>query len=348
MKKSSYLKKFTDMRNYLQNFLKFFVFLVLTGIIINGFAEKRDINKVVADGTIACNDTVQIIMNWTCNSTVEPDQLLEGNYPDYGIFEVNIIDNGGTSIGNSLSGEYVGMILLAEVIDTTSNNRCWSHIEVLDNYAPILECDTLFTTCATNPLPGSLLPKNFRFEFNPDAEIPDNDTLFLDFEIGDVPGAIITDLDFRLKIDHQRNLDLEAYLISPELEEVQLFTTLTCGEDNFDVTFDDQAVKTSADLTAECCACDPSVKGRFKSLDNLSALNGGLLTGQWRLVVIDKNSDYIGIVRKAEFLFKQNGGKITFPIPTGSSIPVVVGNKTYKVASGFDPCGSVNLVIMIQ
>ncbi|MGE5355172.1 MAG: proprotein convertase P-domain-containing protein [Deltaproteobacteria bacterium] len=331
------------MKNYLQNFLKFFIFLVFAGIIINGFAEKRDIKAKKADGTLACNDTVQIIMNWTCNSTVYPDQLLEGNYPDYDIFEVNIIDNNGESIGNTLSGEYVGMTLLAEVIDTETLNKCWSRIQIKDNYAPILDCDTLFTTCVVNPLPGSFLPKNYRFEFNPDTPIPDNDTLFMDFNVGNVPGAFITDLDFRLKIEHPRSLDLQAFLVSPANDTVWLMNNLTCGDANFDVTFDDQAQKTAADLAGECCACDPCIKGRFRAVENLSAFNGEIPVGDWRLAVIDRNANYSGTLLKAEILFKQNGGKITFPIPPTSSVPVLTGDKTYLVESGFDPCGSVEL-----
>jgi subtilisin-like proprotein convertase family protein len=343
MKKSSYLTKITDMKNYLHIFLKFFIFFSFSLVLTKGYGNERDIKGINADGTIACNDTVQIIMNWTCNSTILPDQLLEGNYPDYGIFEVNIIDIDGNSQGNTLNEDNVGQILLAEVIDTTNSNRCWSHIIVLDNYAPVMECDTLFTTCWADPLPGSLLPKNYRFEFRPDAEIPDEDTLKLSLFVGNVPGAVITDLDFRLKIDHERNLDLEAFLVSPANDTVRLFENLTCGNANFDVTFDDQALKTATQLSAECCACNPSVKGRFKALELLSDYNTELPGGNWILNVIDKNDGYTGIVKSAEILFKQNGGKITFPIPSGASLPVLIADKTYKVVSGFDPCGSVEL-----
>ena len=343
MKKSSYLTKPTDMKNYLQIFLKFFIFLLFAFSTSNGYAFERDIKTTKTDGTIACNDTVQIIMNWTCNSTIYPDQLLEGNYPDFGIFEVNIVDNDGVSIGNTLSSDHVGLVLLAEVIDTTNFNKCWSRIKVLDNYAPILECDTFFTTCWADPLPGSLLPKNYRFSFDPNTAIPDEDTLRLNLFVGNVPGAVITDLDFGLKIDHGRNLDLEAYLVSPANDTVWLFNNLTCGDANFDVTFDDQATKTAANLTTECCACDPSVKGRFNAIENLSDFNAELPGGNWTLVVIDKNAGYTGVVKRAEIMFKQTGGKIKFPLPPGASTPVLIADKTYSVVSGFDPCGSVEL-----
>jgi subtilisin-like proprotein convertase family protein len=343
MKKSNYFTKFKEMKNYLQKFLKIFMFIFFAVAVLNVFATKNDIEKKLVDGTIACNDTVHIVMNWTCDTEVMPDQLLEGNYPDYGIFEVNIINNNGQSIGNTLSKEYVGQILIAEVFDTTTLNKCWSRISIKDQYAPILLCDNLYTTCFSDPLPGSFMPKNFRFAYDLNEAIPDNGALNLDLFVGNVPGAKITDFDIRLKIEHERNLDLEAYLLSPANDTVDLFDNLTCGNANFDVRFDDQATKTESDLSVECCACDPCIKGRFQPTGNLSDFNGEIPTGNWRLVVIDKNAGYTGFVTGVELLFQQSGAKVTFPIPAGASTPILIDNKTYEVTSGFDPCGSVEL-----
>ena len=284
-------------------------------------------------------------MNWQCSAVVNPDQLLEGNYSDYGIFVVNILDDDGNPIGNTVSASEVGKVVLAEVLDTQTLNKCWGHIQVVDNYAPVFTCDTVFTTCYSDPVPGSALPHNFRFAFTPNADIPDEDTLEVEFYVGTVHGAVISDFNVRLDIQHERDLDLAAYLISPANDTVVLFDNLTCGNADFDVVFDDQAVKTAADLSSECCPCypEPSVHGTFKPVGTLSDYIGELPGGNWKLRVVDKNSGYTGVLKKVEFIFKQNGGYVKFPLPSGSANPVSNGFHSYIVSYGFDPCGEVLL-----
>ncbi|MEZ4907002.1 MAG: proprotein convertase P-domain-containing protein [Saprospiraceae bacterium] len=288
---------------------------------------------------------MQIVMNWQCEAVVQPDQLLEGNYSDYSIFTVNILDDDGNSIGNVLTSEYVGTVVMAEVYDNTTQNKCWSAIQVVDNYAPVFTCDSVFTTCYSDPEPGSLLPENYRFSFSPNAEIPDEDTLEIEFYVGEIQGATLSDFNVRLNILHDRVLDLGAYLISPNNDTVNLFDNLTCGNADFDVVFDDQASKTSSDLSSACCPCapDPSVSGTYQPLGSLSVLNGEVPGGVWKLRVYDKNQDYTGVLKNVDLIFKQTGGVLVFPLPAGTATPVSNGFQSYIVSFGFDPCGEVLL-----
>jgi len=342
MKNLIYYTKRTKMKKIELNLFKFLSLLFFALTIQNVSAINND-KPTKLFSTIACNDTVEISMNFDCEAKVTPDQLLEGNYPDMTIFVVNIIDQNGASIGDELDKNYVGQTLIAEVLDTTTTNKCWSHIRVVDKVAPVLDCNEMYTTCYKDPLPGSSLPHNFRFAYKLGYDIPDGDTLKQELEVGVVPGAEITDLNVKLNISHENLIDLKAFLVSPQNDTVVLFDNLTCGEENMEVELDDEADKTAADLSAECCPCDPAISGKFKSIDVLSIYDGGSPTGTWVLNVIDKNQGNLGKLDYVALLFKQNHGFVNFPIPTTSSTPIKTGEREYLVKSGFDPCGEVKL-----
>lgn len=345
MKYLFYTTKRMKMKKIELNLINFLIVVLMFSIHMNGYSKNNveSLLKGGKDGTIACNDTVQIVMDIDCVTEIQPDQLLEGNYPDFGIFEVNVIDQNDISIGNIITSEHVDMILVAEVLDTTTGNRCWSHIDIKDKFAPQLECDTIYSTCFDDFVPNSLLPHNFRFAFQPDKKIRDNDTLRMSFEVGIVPGAIISDINFRLNIEHPRVLDLEAYVISPTNDTVNLFDLLTCGNANLDIVLDDEATKSEADLSNACSPNVCAVEGDFQPVGNLSDYDGNTPTGVWTLVVIDKNAGEEGVLKDFDIIFKQNGGYLNFPIPLTSSTPILLEDNKYLVESGFDACGEVIL-----
>ncbi len=345
MKNSLYTVKRKKMEKIEFNLLRFLSIGILIFIIHAGYASNAGIKYMdkPADGTIACNDTVNICMDLDCITEITPDQLLEGDYPDMGIFQVIIYDENGDPLGNTVYKEQVGLVLVGEVIDTTNGNKCWSYLDIYDKAAPPLVCDTIFTTCYDYPVPGTNTPHNFRFAYDPNEPIPDEDTLRYSFEVGKIPGAHITDVNFILDIQHENDINLAAYLVSPQNDTVELFNQLTCGNENFYVEFDDQAEKTDVDLTNECKLNDPAVKGKFQPTGNLSDFNGEIPSGIWTIVVIDKYAGDTGVLTHFDLLFKQLGGYVNFPIPQGSSFPIVTGEHEYVVESGFEPCGPATL-----
>ena len=342
MKYLFYTTKRTKMKKIELNLIKNLSLTVMAFFILLSSAKGRADNLL---STIACNDTVAISMGIDCTTTVTPDQLLEGNYPDFGIFTVNIIDQNGVSIGDFLTSDYVNQTLTAEVYDTVSTNKCWSKITVVDKIAPPIECNEIYTTCYKDPVPGSLAPHNFRFAFNQTAKIPDNDTLKYSMDVGEIPGAHITDLNIKLSIKHLRILDLEAFLVSPNNDTLALFGNLTCGNANMEIELDDSATNSAADLSATCSPNDPTIEGKYKSIDNLSTVNNSSPTGTWVLNILDKNAGMAGALTHVDLLFKQRYGYINFPIPATSSNPIKLNgiDNAYRVVSGFDPCGEVIL-----
>lgn len=335
--------KTTDMKKIFYFFWGIFILLLLnvTGLQANHNPGK---NSKVRE-TMACNDTVQVILNNQCSGIITPDQILEGNYEDYGIYDVNIIDASGNYNGNTLLASYAGTVLLVEVRDTVTSNRCWGHIEVVDKIGPSLNCSPIYSTCYSDQKPGVFLPSNYRFLFEPNQAIPDNDSLIYYFTVGNIPTAKMTDLNIRLAINHQNNIDLAVYLVSPGGKRVDLFSDLTCGNPGFDVMFDDEAVNTANDLTLECAPNfpDPCVKGTFKSLELLSGYDGFAPSGTWKLVVVDKTAGNTGFLTNVELLIKQSGGKLVFPLLAGSSAPLVSGVREYTVNTGLDACGPATL-----
>lgn len=111
-----------------------------------------------------------------------------------------------------------------------------------------------------------------------------------------IAGAgIISDVNISsLDISHPWIGDIRVELMSPLGTVISLFdrpgysgTGWGCGEDDIDVSFDDGAVSTAADLEVMCAVTTPSISGAFQSIDALSGLNGESITGVWTLTVYD-------------------------------------------------------------
>ncbi len=302
--------------------------------------------------TLACNDTVNVSVNLDCIAKVTPDQLLEGDYADYSVFEVNVFEEDGNSIGDTVTSNQVGKILLAEVTDTTTGKYCSSRIKVVDKVAPVFACQDVYTTCYDDMIPGDLLPHNFNFEYDflhkYITEGP-GDTLFVDLPVGNVPGAVVTDLDVELNITHNSTSDLRVFIISPEQDTFWLFKELDdCAYPDLEVRFDDQAKKTHKDFKEEscsnCCPGEPGVKGRYQALDTLAKFADDTLTGTWKIGIVDSvaNSE-TGQLNSVKLFFKQEGGVLEFPIPESASTPIHLEGNKYEVLEGFDLCGTATL-----
>lgn len=121
-----------------------------TGVDITLQASLTDGNNCTAFDTItftvyrggsslACNDLVNITLDGDCSATVLPDDVLEGTYPDYGIFDVVILDR-SRNIGNVVTGAQIGRNLQVRVYDRCNNNYCWGNLTVEDKMAPTIDC----------------------------------------------------------------------------------------------------------------------------------------------------------------------------------------------------------------
>ncbi|MEJ6589320.1 MAG: M12 family metallo-peptidase [Crocinitomicaceae bacterium] len=107
--------------------------------------------------------------------------------------------------------------------------------------------------------------------------------------------GIISDLNVAsLNISHPYVGDLSATLTSPSGTIVQLFdgpgiptSNFGCNQNDMEVSFDDAAANTAADLEGTCDATPPAIGGPFQAEDALSDFNGESMTGTWTLTVFD-------------------------------------------------------------
>ncbi len=91
--------------------------------------------------SLGANLRVQIPLGLDCSSTIVPDMILEGTYPcidtDY---VVNIINSDGVPIGNTVTEEHAGQILMVSVSTVIGGFSTMGSIEVIDNTAPLASC----------------------------------------------------------------------------------------------------------------------------------------------------------------------------------------------------------------
>ena len=91
----------------------------------------------------------------------------------------------------------------------------------------------------------------------------------------------IGDLNLNIQVNHTYIGDLEITLYAPTGESVLLIDDVCGSDENFNVTFDDEA---SAFFSSSCA---DNLTGTFKADGNLSAFNGLSLDGVWTLEIYD-------------------------------------------------------------
>lgn len=312
----------------------------------SGNTSTRSFNVTVNEfanpvNTLACNDQVNVSLDGNCEGLITPDMVLQGN--QYGCFDnytVIIKDKAGNVFGNIVTGDMVGLDLIAEVYDP-SGNFCWGEILIEDKLPPQLECTTRTTQCTQETTPGASLANEMRFTIEPNIIIPINtaSTIDIPFEINGLDGATITDVNLEIMIDHTWISDLGVVLISPEGTELTAFLApgTNCGENNVNLTIDDEAALTSVDLQNACTTNNPSVEGDFQPIDLFSAFDGEDPNGTWIIRVLDFAAFDGGTVRKITLEVSQSGGRIGLPIPDGATYSSAGAQKYFVF--GLDPCG---------
>lgn len=113
-------------------------------------AIYKEVKIVPPPNTITCNNLINISLNQSCTATVDPDMVLEGDFPSYDIFIVELFHN-NVNIGNTITAAQVGETLNVKVTDTCTGNSCWSLMNVEDKLPPVFACpDTLVVFCTAN------------------------------------------------------------------------------------------------------------------------------------------------------------------------------------------------------
>lgn len=105
---------------------------------------------------------------------------------------------------------------------------------------------------------------------------------------------IIADVNVTFQVNHTWVGDLDARLVAPDGTTILLFdrpgvpaTSDGCEGNNINAIFDDSAILTSDDFDATCEVTIPAISGTYQPIDALSALNGMMTAGEWKIIVKD-------------------------------------------------------------
>lgn len=185
---------------------------------------------------------------------------------------------------------------------------------------------------------GSISVGNFQnscghqFSRSPALIIPDNNTNGIYDTIHIADNEYISDVNLNLNISHQYVRDLFVELISPAGTHVVLWNHNCGGEDNLQLTFDDQGNNIS-------CS---NLSGNITPVEALSAFNSQYSQGDWIIHIVDNNSPDEGILNSwgLDFCFIQQNiattkipGLKIYPNPSNGVFNIEIPELTDKKVS---------------
>lgn len=122
---------------------------------------------------------------------------------------------------------------------------------------------------------------------------------------GAEPGHRVVDVNVYIRIDHSRSSDLSVSLMSPDGTSITLASTLCGDENDWDVTFNDEASVSVVD------ACDPPsapvLSGSLRPQESLTAFDGETPNGSWNLTIVDGQNGMGGSLRNAFITVQARG-----------------------------------------
>lgn len=104
----------------------------------------------------ACNNQVNVSLGTSCEVLVTPAMILEGEGDYMSSLEVQLFNGTGVYIGNTITGNEVGQLLFAEVIDPFCGFICWGTVFVSDVTPPSIICPTQGVELICEDLPAVL------------------------------------------------------------------------------------------------------------------------------------------------------------------------------------------------
>lgn len=143
------------------------------------------------------------------------------------------------------------------------------------------------------------------YRANSGEVLPPRKTIVSEIEVTD--DFIVGDLNVELSLTHSHCAHLEGFLIGPDGQQIELFTNVGGGDDNFDRTiFDDQA-------GPPIIKAKPPFRGSFhpealtRKQTSLSHFNGKTIQGVWQLMIRGPQNDRFGMLHHWELHVKPQG-----------------------------------------
>ncbi len=293
---------------------------------------------------IACNDEVQVSLDEECMEIVTADMILEGGpYACFDEYTVEIEDSDGNNYGNVVTGDNIGQDLIVRVTDP-NNNSCWGVLVVEDGAPAFLDCIDVSTTCFGEIYPGAPIAERITFpasitQFNETISDGAPSSNMYTFPVNGLVKSTITNIGIRVNIEHDSISQLSATLMAPDGTTAVLFVQagLGCTNPNIQITLDDGAFNSHADLLSACSGMTPAISGMYQPNQFLSIFDGQDPNGDWTLTVSDVVAGTGGTLLGAELVISQTGGIVTFPTEN-DVIAQTEGGNVFTVL-GIDGCG---------
>ena len=100
-------------------------------------------------GTLGCNDHLNVSVNSACQADLSPDALLEGTIGDPSNYGIEITNDRGVVLdANDMTLDeeddirnFLGQDLIFTVTDFCSGNACWGLVTFEDKTPPVINCD---------------------------------------------------------------------------------------------------------------------------------------------------------------------------------------------------------------
>ena len=302
--------------------------------------------------SLACNqDGIQVSLDPSCMATIGADDILEGGpyacYDDNYLVELffDVAMRQPVPTSPVVTGANIGQTLYASVTDLNTNNSCWGLIFVEDKFIPELECTNIEVPCADDNTPGAAYAGTLSVDNAIGLATQDLATVSADFTVSGVP-AFPTDVNVGLDISHTWVGDLVVTITGPDGTSVELLNNIGgpgfgCPGNDLDITLDDGAAATYADLDGTCNNA-PAASGSFQPLNPLSVFSGKDANGPWTITVEDLAGGDGGTVNNVTLDLVVPGlNTVPFPVPSTATVFQTNdqrGTQEYTV-SNFDACG---------
>ncbi len=114
-------------------------------------------NHISAQCALVCKSNVNVALDANGQATIYPPTLLQSSTGCSNNFTISIVDTAGNVYGTTLDASLLGEPLTATLLHPASGNSCTSHITLIDNLPPSIDCgDTLFIWCNQPDEPDTL------------------------------------------------------------------------------------------------------------------------------------------------------------------------------------------------
>jgi hypothetical protein len=106
---------------------------------------------------LSCNDQITISLDASGQITLTPEMILEGSVDASQFYTVNVLDNTGIQLGNTVGCAQLGQTLTVRVTDICTGNSCWGTLKLEDKIKPTVSCPGFKIPCVlTNYDPAVL------------------------------------------------------------------------------------------------------------------------------------------------------------------------------------------------